>query len=304
MNSTTPDYGSPEWFANRAKESLVMKDGFWDFSDSALFWTDEVMSNYKDAQTDSEDVYKKQVTDSETAYLKKITPDLVSHLPQNINYVDLGPGTENKQDLFIDEIQRRGKKLMYTPVDINKSVIDLVGQHVTKKGIAIHPVHSSFEDMDQFLIDNQTPRFLSLGLTFGNFDIDYILDIFEKTIGKEGLAFINIQPREKVKDFEKLKQAYSGHLTNIYNAKLKLIGLKIDPEIGTIEVTDEVKVYYTVKKPSQLAKNFGIKEGDKLFVFQSMRYPIEFLKSKLESRFDCIYFDTEDDYLGILLKNK
>ncbi len=297
-------YATPEWFAERAKNKLVKTGaGQWDFSDSALFWTDEVVKQYEDAQTVDGDDYKSQVTDAETVYLKKIMPDLVSHFPSKINYIDMGPGTENKQDYIIDEIKKQGKSLVYTPVDINSSMVESVSTHVSKEGIATFPIQSSFEDMEQFIEDKVTPRFLSLGLTFLNFNIDDILSILKKSLNAEGLAFINTQPREKVKDLKELVKAYSSkNLLKIYNSKLKLIGLEIDEDMGTIEVTDEVKVYYHVKKPSEQAKLLGICEGDTLFIFQSIRYPMDALKSRLESEFHCTYLYSEDDYLAILLK--
>ena len=303
---TSIGYGTQEWFLNRAKESLIkIKEGEWDFSDSALFWTDEVVKKYEDAQTVEQDNYKKHVTDKETIYLKRITPTLISRLSQKINYIDLGPGTENKQDYFIDEIKSQNKELVYTPVDINARIVDAVSLHISKKGINVFPVHSSFEDMEQFIKDKTTPRFISLGLTFLNFKIDDILGIFKASLNTNGVAFINTQPREKVKDLEELKKAYSGaHVIEMYNQKLKLIGLEINENIGDIEVTDEVKIYFNVKNPTEKAVELGIKSGDRIFVFQSMRYPIEILKSKLEGQFDCEYFDTEEEYLAVLLTNK
>lgn len=307
MNSqTTFEYGTPEWFAARAKSKLVkVGDGMWDFSDSALFWTDEVVKEYENAQTSEGDAYKKHVTNAETVYLKKIVPDLVSYLPSNINYVDMGPGTENKQDYIIEEIRRVGKHVSYTPVDISKQMVVAASNHVSKEGIATFPVQSSFEDMEQFIDDKTTPRFLSLGLTFLNFKIEDIIAILKKSLNKNGVAFINTQPREKVKDLKELVGAYSGeNVLKIYNSKLKLIGLEINEEMGTIRVTDEVKIHYHVNKPSEYARSLGIREGDDIFVFQSIRYPTELLKSTLENEFDCTYFDTKDDYLAILLKNK
>lgn len=307
--NTTPivlEYGTTEWFKERANKKLVkVGEGMWDFSDSALFWTDEVVKQYEEAQTTDGDGYKKHITNAETVYLKKIIPDLVSCLPPKINYVDMGPGTENKQDYVIHEIIREGKSLMYTPVDINKCMVDAASSHVSKEGIATTPVQSSFEDMEQFIGDKVTPRFLSLGLTFLNFKIDDILTILKKSLNSDGVAFINTQPREKIKDFKELVKAYSGeNIQKIYNSKLRLIGLEINEYMGVIEVTDEVKIYYRVRKPSEHAKSLGICEGDKIFVFQSIRYPTEFLKTRLESEFVCTYFDTEDDYLAVLLKNK
>lgn len=299
-------YGIPEWFKNRAKESLIKIDETsWDFSDSALFWTDEVVQKYEDAQTKEGNEYKKHVTDAETLYLQKITPNIVDSLPAEINYIDLGPGTENKQDYFIHKMKEDGKSLTYTPVDISKRMVDAAAHHVAEKGVDVFPVNSSFEDMEQFIDDKDTPRFISLGLTFLNFKIEEILGILKKSMNKNGKTFINTQPREKVKSLEELKKAYSGEsIIDIYNQKLKLIGLETSEDIGTIEVTDEVKIYFHVNNPTEYAQSLGIKAGDKIFVFQSMRYPTEFLKSKLEEEFDCEYFETGDDYLAVLLKNK
>jgi hypothetical protein len=300
------EYGSNEWFLQRAKEKLIkVEDGLWDYSDSALFWTDDVVKEYEEAQKGEEDEYKKKVTDAETLYLKHVVSDIVSELPNEINYIDLGPGTENKQDVFLKEMIDGGKDIIYTPVDINKRILDVVEQHVSSFGLPIHKVHASFEDMEEKIGKENMPRFLSLGLTFLNFKVEDLLDIFKKVINKNGSIFINTQPREKVKDFDKLVEAYSGpHLMSIYNSKLKLIGLSVDENVGSIEVTDEVKVYFNVKNPTPEAESRGISSGDKLFLFQSMRYPLEELKSKLEKDFDCKYFDTDDEYVAVLMKNK
>jgi hypothetical protein len=298
------EYGTPEWFANRVKDSLINRgEGFWDFSDSVILWTDESVKSYENAQTKDQDAYKMQITDSESKYLKKIAPNLVSYLPDRINFIDMGPGTENKQDIFIEEIKKTGKEFIYTPVDINKKILNLAVDHMKRYGVTTIPIHSTFEDMEQFITDKETPRFLSLGLTFSNFNIEDILSILKKSLNKNSFAFINTQPRERVKEPGSLIKAYSSkYALELYNLKLKLIGLEIDNKIGNIEVTGDVKVYYHVKNPSAKAQGFGIKAGDKIFGFQSMRYPIDFLKSRLEKDFDCKYFDVQDEYLAVLLE--
>ena len=85
------------WAEDRIKK-LLIKVGTkqWDFSDSLLLYSNLGQESYKDANKKDSDYYK-FVTQEELIHINKILKNISSELPEEFNFIDLGPGSEKKE---------------------------------------------------------------------------------------------------------------------------------------------------------------------------------------------------------------
>jgi len=186
---------SLEWFKKRAAESLKpVGSGMWDYSDSLLLYLPDAEKEYEDIQKDG-DPYYSLVTEPETKYISEIADKVTSELPNNFYYIDLGPGTENKEKFFFDSLEKQKKNFTYFPVDINRHFLESAKKFADQRKIKTIPIQSSFEECVQFLPAEDNYRFVSIGLTFVNYHIQDVLIFLDKTIGTRGSAFINTHIR-------------------------------------------------------------------------------------------------------------
>lgn len=97
-----------EWFKTRAFKSIeLISPGLWDYADSLLLYVASGVEKYQSLQEDNTP-YFRLVTKPEREYLQSIAKDVINLLPQKFEYVDLGPGTEHKEQFFFDEIRKQG----------------------------------------------------------------------------------------------------------------------------------------------------------------------------------------------------
>jgi hypothetical protein len=111
-----------------------------------------------------------------------------------------------------------------------------------------------------------------------------------------------VQIRDRV-DMEEVKKIYDAQVSQVFDPKLKLLGLRTD-DISERVVTDGVTVWYTVGRitPELAAK--GMKIGDRLLIFQSLRYTKESLTQAIAPVFPSYtLFDHGGPFIGALLKN-
>ncbi len=136
------------WFRNRALKSFrLISPNVWDYSDSLLLYISSGVEKYESLQ-EEDTPYFKLVTNPEREYLKSIAKDVVDLLPSNLEYVDLGPGTEHKEQFFFDELKKQGKQFIYIPVDISEHYLKLAEAHAMNQGIPVRTIQSSFERVE------------------------------------------------------------------------------------------------------------------------------------------------------------
>ena len=117
------------WFKKRAFESITpISPNVWDYSDSLLLYISSGVEKYESLQ-ETNTPYFKLVTQPEREYLQSIAKEVVDQLPLDFEYIDLGPGTEHKEQYFFDELKRQGKKFTYIPVDISGHYLALAEEH-------------------------------------------------------------------------------------------------------------------------------------------------------------------------------
>ncbi len=289
-----------EWYKKRAFDSLKkLPNGTWDFSDSLLIYIgsgDELYEQLQEADTS----YFKLVTKPEHDYLQIISKDIAGILPDNFEYIDLGPGTEHKEQFLFEELKKQGKTFSYIPVDISDHFLDMAEVHASLQGIAVNKLKASFEELPEILGKPTVPRFVSLGLTFSNYNPQEVFKLLTEIAGANGFVFINAQIRDRV-DMVELQKVYQEDAVRLVDDKVRLIGLDPFTDISPRIADDGFRVWCSVINSNPDLEKIGIKLGDKLVVFQSLRYTKELLELELV-KFNHQLLDTGSSFIGCVIK--
>lgn len=289
-----------EWFKERAIKSIKqISNGVWDFTDSLLIYIgsgDQVYEQLQEVDT----LYFRLVTKPEHEYLQQVAKNIADILPNNFEYIDLGPGTEHKEQFLFDELKRQNKSFTYVPVDISDYFLDMAESHATNQGIPARKMKASFEELPELLGKPAVPRFVSLGLTFSNYVPKEILELLKNIAGPNGYFFINSQMRDRV-DMIALQKVYQEDAVRLVDDKVRLIGLDPIQDITPRLADDGFRVSCFILKNNQILESIGIKNGDQLIVFQSLRYTKGSLEKELKN-FDYELLDTGSSFISALIK--
>lgn len=289
-----------EWFKNRAFNSLrKISDGIWDFSDSLLLYTASGSEVYEQLQ-EVDTPYFNLVTKPEREYLQSIAKNVADVLPDNFEYIDLGPGTEHKEQFLFDELKKQGKTFTYIPVDISDHFLDIAESHASRQGFFVRRMKASFEELPELLSKSAIPRFVSIGLTFSNYAPQDILKLLADIAGENGYAFINAQIRGRV-DMVELQKVYQDDAIHLVDDKVRLIGLDPVQDITPRLADDGFRVSCFVLQSNKHLEDIGVKSGDTLIVFQSLRYTTESLENELRG-YNHESFDTGSSFIGTIIK--
>lgn len=271
-----------QWFKERAfKYFKKIEDGIWDYSDSLLLYTQSGAEIYEELQ-ETDSPYYNLVTKPEREYLEVIAKNIADILPDNFEYIDLGPGTEHKEQFLFNELKKRNKKFIYYPVDISDQYLDLAEARARNQNIEVRKVKSSFEELPEVLGKHNLPRFISIGLTFSNYQPKEILNLLKKIAGDNSYIFLNSQMRDRV-DMNELQKVYQDDAVHLVDEKVKLIGLDPDTDISPRIADQGFHVWTKVIKNNSELEKLGVRVGDKIMVFQSLRYTKESLEEELKS---------------------
>ena len=290
------------WFKNRAIQSLKkIEEGVWDYSDSLLLYMSSEAANTYEQLQEIDTPYFTLVTKPERAYLQSIAKRVADMLPSHFDYIDLGPGTEHKEQFLFDELKKQGKTFTYIPVDISDHFLEIARTHAVEQGISVQVMKSSFEELPIRLGGRTAPRFVSLGLTFSNYDPIEALALLKSIAGEHGWIFINAQMRDRV-DMAALQKVYQDDAVNLADEKLRLIDLDPAVDVSPRIADDGFCVWCTVEKVSPLLEKIGLRAGDRLMVFQSLRYTKNQLEEILVPTADCTLFDTRSSFVGAMIR--
>jgi len=295
---------SPEWFEQRAFASLKRIEGnTWDFSDSLLLYVPGAEDSYEELQK-TETPYHRLVTQPEREYLQEIAEQIVSELPSEFDYIDLGPGTEHKEQFIFDAAKQQGKKFRYIPVDISGKFLEMSRTYAEGQDIPTLLQQVPFEELAQTLGDSSRPRFVSLGLTYSNYASGEILELLKNIAGPEGQVFINSQMRDRV-DMDEIRRIYKDDALALTKSKIRLLDLNFDSDVESVETDDGIRVWCTLKNSNPRLEHIGITPGAKLLMFQSLRSTKEELERNVQSHFEThLPFDTNGSFIGVLLGSK
>ncbi|OGN16510.1 MAG: hypothetical protein A3C88_02905 [Candidatus Yanofskybacteria bacterium RIFCSPHIGHO2_02_FULL_50_12] len=290
-----------EWFKERAINCIKqIAPNTWDYSDSLLLYVPSATEAYEEIQQE-ETPYHTLVTKPETEFISKIAKEISKELPSEFNFIDLGPGTEHKERFFFDLLKKQGKQFTYFPVDISERFLEVAEDFSQKLGIPCKPILAPFEEVGRILPSGY--RFISLGLTFINYRVEDILSLLKTMIGNDGCAFIDSHIRSRV-DTEEIRSLYVDQVESMIIPKAELLELDWENDLENIEVNDKVEIWCTVKNPSSRMVEKGIKSGDRMIIFQSLRHDLEFLKEEIQKVFPNYQMhDIGSPFVGFLLKS-
>ena len=302
MEKTQENSYNETWFKNRAFNSIRPIDTtHWDYSDSLLLYIPGSEGDYQAIQT-IENPYYEAVTKPEREYLQSIASKVVGQLPRQFDYVDLGPGTEHKEQFIFDAAKEQNKKFTYIPVDINNKFLELAENYAGAQGIPTQSIHTSFEELVHKLPSNNIPRLVSLGLTYTNYAPQEILRLLKDIAGKKGYIFIDTQIRDRV-DMGNLVKIYSQDGYFISAKKLQLIDLGRE-DVET-HVDDGIRVWATLKNSTPQLIQKGIKAGATLLLFQSRRNTVDTFEEEIKkSSKTYTLFDTGATFVGALIRTE
>lgn len=290
-----------EWFKRRAVASIKkINEGVWDYSDSLLLYVSSGVETYESLQ-EIDTPYFKLVTQPEREYLQSIAKDVVQELPSYFEYVNLGPGTEHKEQFIFDEAKKQNKQFTYIPVDISDHYLKLAESHAVGQDIVVKKIQASFEELSGLLGEAKVPRFVSIGLTFSNYVASDAISLLEGIAGKGGFIFINTHIRDRV-DMAALQNAYQKDAVTVADEKLRLIGIDPDHDITPRLADDKIQVSGFVLNTNKTLEDIGIKNGDKMILFQSLRYTKNQLEEVLKDTRHTL-FDTGNSFIGSVIKN-
>ncbi|MEK7567740.1 MAG: L-histidine N(alpha)-methyltransferase [Patescibacteria group bacterium] len=290
-----------EWFREKALKSLrKIKEGVWDYSEPILLYSPKGQEAYEFAQkTDSP--YFELVTKQEHSHLKSIAKEVVNLLPEKFEYIDLGPGTENKASYFFQELKNQNKSFTYIPVDVSDYFLDFAKKVAEKENVEIKPIKSSFEKLPEIIGNSNIARFISLlGLTFSNYSSSKILKILTNIAGKDGYILIDSQLRERV-DILKLQNVYQEYVAPACDEKIKLLDLDPSYDVSPRFADSEISIWSSFIKINNKLKNIGIKKGDEVKLFQSLRPTKEIFEKDLDG-LDFKLFDIGNSFISCVIK--
>ena len=161
---------------------------------------------------------------------------------------------------------------------------------------------SSFEELPNLLGKSSTPRFVSLGLTFSNYAPQDILTLLKNIAGENSFVFINAQMRDRV-DMAALQKVYQEDGEHLADDKLKLLGLDPETDVSPRIADDGFRVWCSIIKGNAVLDKAGVKEGDQLMVFESLRYTKDDLENEIKKTFSHYkLFDTGVSFIATLAR--
>ena len=102
---------------------------------------------------------------------------------------------------------------------------------------------------------------------------------------------------------KELEKVYAEDSLHVADEKLELIGLEPEKDVTLPQANEDIRVWCSVIKVNKELGKLGIKEGDKLLVFQSLRYTKESLEKGLKE-ITKLYrlLDIGGSFIGALIK--
>jgi hypothetical protein len=104
-------------------------------------------------------------------------------------------------------------------------------------------------------------------------------------------------------DMLQLRAIYEQAISPLCLDKLKLLGLTIGEHVSVPLVDENNQAWCYVLQTSEQLERLNIKTGDKILLFQSLRYAPEVLETKIkESAPTYSMYDTGSSFIASLIK--
>lgn len=226
--------------------------------------------------------------------INKNIEKIIELTTENIDVIDLGPGLPDKTSTIVDYIKSYKENFRYIPVDINRTFLKLSANYFKYKNIPIIPLNCFFSELPEILKNdsrfiNDFSRFFILGLTFNNFKIEEITNLFYKLLDSRAIGLIATE----FLDYTSLDKVVKPYLTQ----KAKLFNFQMLEELGLIITDfeyhvefkhDRIEMGFISKKEVFYEDNLHINANMKILTSISYRYTMKYLETELTKKFEIV----------------
>jgi len=257
-------------------------------------------------QTTAQAKAYEEATHRSTAYLKtldkpisKLIEDniegLCEDLSKEIHFIDLGPGYPSKSLQIIDEIIKQGNLVTYFPVDVSLFFLKRATAAIASRGIHYNSLQERFENLapvlDRDLFLKEGMRYVFLGLTFNNFEPDYISKILSELTNPGDRCVICCQSPNGVDEYDLTLPYRTNSVDKFCFLPLDAVGLKrTDFDFLVVFEDNAIRVRYRATRELRV-DDIVIPQGFLLETSASYRYELAHVKKSVE-----LYFSVKEIY--------
>lgn len=236
------------------------------------------------------------LTRAETEILINHAEDIISHLSENIQLVELGSGSSIKTELIIEELLNQHDNVTYCPIDISQKMLKESSLSLLKKydnleiTSAAAEYHEGLRHLNKHI--NRPKLIIWLGSSIGNFKKQEAIQFLQKTqtnVTRDDFLLIGF---DLDKDKKVLENAYNDSQNVTAEFNLNLLS-RINNELGgEFELSNfkheavynekqhRVEMYLVSKKDqhvyiADLKKNYQFKKGERIHTENSHKYSLE-----------------------------
>ncbi len=113
------------------------------------------------------------LTNSEQAILDAHAGEMASYCAQQLQLIELGSGSSTKTRTFLNALYARGRRPVYRPIDISRSMLYRTARQLVKEypQLQVHAIASDYQQGLEEVARRQGPQkvYLFLGSNLGNF---------------------------------------------------------------------------------------------------------------------------------------
>jgi len=166
------------------------------------------------------------LTRTERAILTARADEIVTELPSDVVLVELGSGSATKTRFLIEALLRRGKELLYVPIDVSRTMVEESADDLLRsyRHLRIKAVVGDYSEGVRYVEEHvDQPKCIAwLGSSLGNFDRPLacqFLTELAQSIAPADRVLIGIDLRKRA---EVIEQAYNDAqgLTAQFNLNL------------------------------------------------------------------------------------
>ena len=211
-------------------------------------------------------------------------------LDKNVLIIDLGPGYPSKTFPIVDALLKAGKEIEYWAVDVNEHFGNIAKDAIKEKGVLrSYAKKMLFEDTPEQIVKTGivSPKLAIIGLTFMNFESQYILKIIKGIVsGKKDACLSAIECQDNA-DINLLTEGYkTSSAKKLVFSPLALLGIdesKVDYKVDFYK--QRIETGFVLHQVPLKLKNVGVKENDIIVTAISYRYKEDDYKKLLSSCF-------------------
>ena len=253
-----------------------------------LYATSEQAISYEKA-THGSPKYKDNLDFPISNLIRKNATKLTSGLSKSVHFIDLGPGYPSKSLILLEEF-KKSNKITYYPVDVSPYFLDRAAWTASGRVITTHKQLTRFEYlgpiMDRELQTVESSRFVFLGLTFNNFEPEFILDILDGLVENNDRCLICCQSSSGISNSDLVAPYDTEAVEEFCFLPLQVLGM--DRNCFDFEACFEnnaIRVRFIVNRNIEY-ENIPLPEGLKIETSVSYRYETDEMESLISDYFD------------------